>query len=233
MPGLRLLSYNVAGRRGHRAAQAELVRTVAPDVAVVQEAPRHWGWRRRCAALANSWGLVVAAGGMPAVGNLILTSLRVQVERTWYARFPLTRGRHLRGAVFARCQVAGATVVVAGAHLATDPAERPRQARLLRGLLDKTAAPVALGADLNDEPGSATWQILTGRLLDAGAAAGAPTFPRTGRRIDAILTDARLVTSGYQVLDTPLARRASDHFPLVVDLSVPAGGGGQDQARAE
>ena len=50
---------------------------------------------------------------------------------------------------------------------------------------------------------------------------------------DLILTDPRLTVSGYRVVDSPLARRASDHLPVVADLSVPAGGGGQDRAGAK
>jgi endonuclease/exonuclease/phosphatase family metal-dependent hydrolase len=57
-------------------------------------------------------------------------------------------------------------------------------------------------------------------LVDAGGADPAVTFscadPR--RRIDAILVDPRIGLVSYQVVDTLLARRASDHFPVVADL---------------
>ncbi|HLV58138.1 MAG TPA: endonuclease/exonuclease/phosphatase family protein [Natronosporangium sp.] len=221
--GLRVLSYNIAGRRGDRAAQARLVRHLAPDVALVQEAPRRLGWRHRCAALAHAWGMVVAVGGMPAMGNLVLTSLRVQVVRTWCVRFPLTPGRHLRGAAFAHCRLPdGGELVAVGAHLATDAAERPAQADRLRALLDELRPPVVLGADVNDEPGSHAWRALSGRLRDPAAGlAPVATFPRSGRRIDAVFVDGRLTVTGYRVVDTPAARAASDHLPVVADLEVP------------
>jgi endonuclease/exonuclease/phosphatase family metal-dependent hydrolase len=41
------------------------------------------------------------------------------------------------------------------------------------------------------------------------------------RRIDAIFTDPRITVVAYQVPDTPVARRASDHFPVVADLRLP------------
>src|SRR3954471_19771065 len=122
------MSYNVHGLSDDRSALIELVRELAPDVLIVQEAPRRFRWRHKCAALADDAGLVFAAGGLPALGNLVLVSLRVRVEETWCLRYPLTPGRHLRGAAFVRGSVRGASFTVSGSHLATDPTERPDQA---------------------------------------------------------------------------------------------------------
>ncbi|MDI5944131.1 endonuclease, partial [Micromonospora sp. DH15] len=73
---LRVVSYNVHSQRDDQAALAAVVRAVAPDVVIVQEAPRRFRWRQKCASLAESFGLVVAVGGLPSLGNLLLTSLR-------------------------------------------------------------------------------------------------------------------------------------------------------------
>jgi endonuclease/exonuclease/phosphatase family metal-dependent hydrolase len=58
-------------------------------------------------------------------------------------------------------------------------------------------------------------------LVDA-ASSDRPTFscadPRD--RIDAVFVDPRIKVRGYDVVDTPAARRASDHFPVVVDLGL-------------
>lgn len=234
-PQLRVVTYNVRGRRGDFAALAATVRDLAPDVLMVQEAPRRWRWRPRCAALARGFGMVVAAGGMPAVGNLILTDLRVAVERTWCVRFPLTPGRHLRGAALARCTVAGASFVAVGTHLATDPMERPQQARLLAPELAGVEAPVVLGADVNDEPGSATWETLAGGLVDPAVARGAgqqPTFPSHApeRRIDGVFVDARIEVSDYRVVDHAQTRRASDHLPVAADLQLPVAAPADERA---
>ncbi|MFV2083185.1 endonuclease/exonuclease/phosphatase family protein [Micromonospora sp. LOL_021] len=250
-PGVRLrvLTYNIHGQRDDRAALAEVVRQIAPDVAILQEAPRRWRWRTRSAALANAFDMVVGAGGPPPLGNLVLTTLRVRVRSTWSVRFPLTPGRHLRGAVFARCAVGPARFVVAGSHLSTDPTERPAQARLLRQACAEVDAPVILGLDVNDQPanpdgppspgsdtrlvpGSDTpppgdtgeaWRLAAAGFTDAAAAAGsgrAGTFPGRDprRRIDAIFVDPRIEVAGCRVVDTPAARRASDHLPVVADL---------------
>ncbi|WP_181445012.1 endonuclease/exonuclease/phosphatase family protein [Micromonospora endophytica] len=227
---LRVLSYNIHGQRDDTAALAEVVRAASPDVVVVQEGPRRFRWRAKTAALASSFGLVVAAGGLPSLGNVLLTSLRVRVTSTRCRRFPLTPGRHLRGAAYADCLVDGAArFTVAGSHLSTDPAERPSQAELFKRDLAAAPHPVIAAADLNEEPGWPAWAVVAQGLTDAAVAADRTerlTYscadPR--RRIDALFVDPRITVRDYDVLDTALTRRASDHFPVLVDLLLPADG---------
>jgi endonuclease/exonuclease/phosphatase family metal-dependent hydrolase len=222
---VRVVSYNIHTLRDDRAALVAVVRELAPDVLLLQEAPQRFRWRRKCATLAHDFGMVVAAGGQPGRGNLILTDLRVRVSDTWCRWYPLTPGRHLRGAAFARCTVGGARFVVAGSHLATDPVERPGQAKLLKAALAEVDEPVVVGADLNDELSGESWRALADGLVDCCGADTTATYscanPR--RRIDAIFVDPWIEVLSYQVVDTPIARRASDHFPVVADLRLPAG----------
>ncbi|MFF0720968.1 endonuclease/exonuclease/phosphatase family protein [Micromonospora sp. NPDC003816] len=225
---LRVVSYNVHGQRDDTAALAEVVRTTAPDVVVVQEGPRRFRWREKSAALAESFGLVVAAGGLPALGNLVLTDLRVRVTDARCRRFPLTPGRHLRGAAFADCVVGrSARFTVAGSHLSTDPTERPGQAELFRRDLAAAPYPVIAAADLNEEPGEPAWRTVAEGLTDTAVAADRTdrltySCANPRRRIDALFVDPRITVVDYDVLDTPLTRRASDHFPILVDLLIPA-----------
>lgn len=226
MTKLRVLSYNVHGLRDDRAALISVVRGLAPDVVLLQEAPRRLQWRARCAGLAHDVGMVVAAGGLPALGNLLLTTLRVRVHGTWCLRYPLTAGRHLRGAVFARCSVGGTPFLAAGSHLSTDPAERPAQARRLRQELSEVDIPVAVGGDLNESAGGEAWRTLAAGLVDAAAArdrANSHTFSCVNpyQRIDALFVDPCIDILRYEVVDTPESRRASDHFPIVADLALP------------
>jgi endonuclease/exonuclease/phosphatase family metal-dependent hydrolase len=224
MTKVRVLSYNVHTLRDDRAALVAVVRALEPDVVILQEAPRRLRWRTRSANLAHDFGLVVAAGGQPALGNLVLTSLRVRVHDTWCLRFPLTPGRHLRGAAFARCSVGSARFVVAGSHLSTDAVERPGQATVLKKALSDVDAPVIFGGDLNEIAEGVAWRTLAEGLTDAGAGTEQPTYccdnPR--KRIDALFVDPRIEVLRYQVVDTAEARRASDHFPIVADLALPA-----------
>jgi endonuclease/exonuclease/phosphatase family metal-dependent hydrolase len=233
---LRVLSYNVHGQRDDVAALAAAVRAVEPDVVIVQEGPRRFRWRHKCAALADALGLVVGGGGLPSLGNLILTSMRVRVRRTWHRQFPLTPGRHMRAAVFAECDVGSditAPFVVAGSHLGTDATERPGQAALLKRDLAALRLPVVLGADLNENSGGAAWRTIADGLVDAALTsdrADRRTFPCANprERIDALFVDPRIVVTGYDVLDTPQTRRASDHFPVLADLLLPAGADPED-----
>ncbi|MCW3819943.1 endonuclease/exonuclease/phosphatase family protein [Micromonospora sp. DR5-3] len=233
MPGpgvpLRVVSYNVHSQRDDTAALAEVVRAAAPDVVIVQEGPRRFRWRQKCASLADSFGLVVAAGGLPALGNLLLTSLRVRVLATRCQRYPLTPGRHLRGAAYAECLVGGSRFLLAGSHLATDPAERPAQAAAFKRELAAATLPVVAGVDLNEEPDGPAWRTVAAGLTDAAVAADRAdrhTFScaHPHRRIDALFVDPRITVVDYDVVDTPRTRRASDHFPLLVDLLLPADG---------
>ncbi len=242
---MRVMSYNVHGLRDDRLALAEVVREVAPDVLVVQEAPRRLRWRTRNAQLAHALDLVYVTGGAPSLGNVIMTNLAVRPYGAWELRYPLTPGRHMRGAAFARCTADGVSFVVAGSHLATDPAERPGQARLLNraladhdhgadhahhsaaaphgGAADRRTvdAPVILAVDLNEDPGGPAWRTLADGLVDAAGDDASATFPATGQRLDAIMVDPRIAVSSYRVVDSPAARRASDHLPVVADLTLP------------
>ncbi len=221
-PALRLLTYNVHGLRDDVDALVGVVRELDPDVMFVQEAPRRFRWRSRCAALARRCGLLYAAGGQPALGNLLLVSHRVAVHRAWALRYPLTPGRHRRGAAFARCTVGRVPFVAVGTHLATDPVERPVQAGVLAEALAGLDDPVCLGGDLNEGPDGSAWAALARGRTDT-ADSGAPTYPtsRPARRIDALLLDPGWAVSGYRVVDTPAARRASDHFPVYAEASPP------------
>jgi endonuclease/exonuclease/phosphatase family metal-dependent hydrolase len=222
---LRVLSYNIGSQRGDVAALAEVVRQLDPDVAVVQEAPRRLRWRTRCADLARRFRLVYGAGGLPGAGNLVLTNHRVRVVESWCVQFPLTPGRHLRGAAFARCVVGGGSFVVAGSHLATDPEERPAQAAVLKRELDRAGGPLVLGCDLNEPPGGASWRMVGGGLLDAAPNGDrtTATFPAglPRLRLDAIFVDPGISVRSYRVVDIDLARRASDHLPVLAELTLP------------
>jgi endonuclease/exonuclease/phosphatase family metal-dependent hydrolase len=216
------MSYNVHGLSDDRSALIELIRELAPDVLVVQEAPRRFRWQHKCAALADDAGLVVAAGGLPALGNLVLVSMRVKVHETWCMRFPLTPGRHMRGAAFMRGSVRGGRFTVSGSHLSTDPAERPAQAMLWKDALDAIEGPVIAAGDLNEGPGGGAWRTVEDGLVSS--AAGRFTFPATlpARLIDGLFVTPDITVEKYEVVESDLARRASDHLPVVGELLLPS-----------
>jgi endonuclease/exonuclease/phosphatase family metal-dependent hydrolase len=224
-PTLRVMSYNVHGRHYDRAALAAVVRGEKPDIVVVQEGPRRFRWRAAAAALARDWQMVHAAGGLWSLGNLLITNLRVRVLDTWCTQYPLTPGRHMRGIVFARCEVAGERFTIAGSHLSPNPVERLSQAELLRKQLSEVDDPLVFAGDLNDDAGDAAWRTVVEGLTDAATAGFAehvPTFSCAdpSRRIDAIFVDPRCRVLTYRVIDSPEVRRASDHFPLLAEIAL-------------
>jgi len=132
-------------------------------------------------------------------------------------------------ALLATVHDAEASCRVATTHLRWDPPETPyarrwavREASELLGLLGATERVVLCG-DLNIEPADAVYDELLGAgLVDAYAAAPAPTANPNGRakRIDHILCGAGLAATALPVLPiddfTPLPSRAlpSDHVPI-------------------
>jgi endonuclease/exonuclease/phosphatase family metal-dependent hydrolase len=224
---IRVMSYNVHSSKDDLGALATIVRAEAPDLVLAQEAPRRFRWRAKNARLARQWRMLHAGGGLWALGNSLFTTLRIGVRETWNVQFPLTPGRHMRGAVFARCTVGRSRFVAVGTHLSLDATERVVQAQLLKGYLAELDEPYVVCGDLNEEPGGGGWRTLADGLTDAAEARECGhmfTFscasPR--RRIDGIFVDPAIEVLDYRLVDSDLARRASDHFPLVADLAIPA-----------
>jgi endonuclease/exonuclease/phosphatase family metal-dependent hydrolase len=222
---LRVVAYNIHSSRDDLTALASVVKGLNPDILIVQEGPRRLRWRTKAASLAHSFHMVYATGGQESLGNIIITNLKVRVRETWDVRFPLKPGRHMRGAAFARCEIGGAGFTVVGTHLATDPQERPGQAELLRREIEKIEGPVILGGDLNDTPGSPTWESAHAGLVDVGDRMGSGdvcTFPCRGadRRLDTIAVSEEFGLAAYHVEMGDQTRRASDHFPVVADVTL-------------
>jgi len=229
---IRVLSYNIRSLRDDTDALARVITACAPDLVLIQEAPRFFRWRKKLTRLAAASGLVILTGGGTAAGPAILCSLRALVERTEDVLLPLTPGLHRRGLATAVVRFGGARLGVISTHLSLDDRERHAQGTLLLDRLDRLGVKHALvGGDLNEDPTGPTFRLLTGTLQDCRAVApwgGEDTWPH--RRIDAILT-----TKGIEVLacGVPLDQpgitpadlaAATDHLPVLAALRVPAAG---------
>jgi endonuclease/exonuclease/phosphatase family metal-dependent hydrolase len=208
---MRVMTWNVRSLRDDAAGVAKVMRSVAPDIAIVQEAPRLWRWRAACARLAREADLVVVTGGRPAAGNLLLCAMRVRVVSSRDVLLPKRPHLHRRGAATAVVEIDGRQLSVLGTHLDLDPDARVDSARRLR-----TSAYDVIGADVNEEPGGPAWSALSDGLVDVSAGLP-PTFsvasPR--RRIDGLFVAPTLRARSCVVVE---CGPVSDHKPIVAEL---------------
>ncbi|AIR97947.1 endonuclease/exonuclease/phosphatase family protein [Streptomyces glaucescens] len=232
---VRVLSYNVRSLRDDTGALARVISACAPDLVLVQEAPRFFRWRKKLARLAGAAGLVVLSGGGTAAGPALLCSLRATVERTEDVLLPLTPGLHRRGLATAVVRFGGARLGVVSCHLSLQKDERYEQAGMV---LDRLAGMGVehgvVGGDINERPDDRAFRRLAAGLQDCWATApwggeftSTPAGPH--QRIDAVFA-----TKGVEVLGcgVPLGhpgvsaddlRAATDHLPVLAVLRVPAG----------
>ncbi|WBO66844.1 endonuclease/exonuclease/phosphatase family protein [Streptomyces camelliae] len=232
---IRVLSYNIRSMRDDTDALARIITACAPDLVLVQEAPRFFRWRKKLARLAAASGQVILTGGATAAGPAILCSLRATVERTEDVLLPLTPGRHRRGFATAVVRIGRARLGVISCHLSLDKDERYEQGGML---LDRVAGlgveHAIAGGDLNEGPDGRTFRLLSGTLQDCRAVApwgGEETwrYSEPHRRIDAVLATKGIEVLGCGVpLDQPGVSRAdliaaTDHLPVLAALRIPAG----------
>ncbi|SPF00957.1 endonuclease/exonuclease/phosphatase family protein [Streptomyces sp. MA5143a] len=231
---IRVLSYNIRSMRDDTDALARVIKGCAPDLVLIQEAPRFFRWRKKLARLAAACDLVTLSGGATACGPALLCGLRATVEHTEDVLLPLTPGLHRRGFATAVVRFGRARLGVLSCHLSLQKDERYEQGGML---LDRLAAlgveHAVAGGDLNERPDGRTFRRLAGTLQDCWATApwgseytSTPADPH--QRIDAVLA-----TPGIEVLGcgVPLGlpgisrsdlRAATDHLPVLAALRVPA-----------
>ncbi|WP_225831168.1 endonuclease/exonuclease/phosphatase family protein [Streptomyces sp. NK08204] len=231
---VRVLSYNIRSMRDDTHALARIITACAPDLVLVQEAPRFFRWRKKLAHLAASCDLLVLTGGGTAAGPAVLCNLRTTVERTQDVLLPLTPGLHRRGFATAVVRIGGARLGVLSCHLSLDRNERYEQGGMLLDRLAGMGVDHAVaGGDLNEGPDGRTFRRVAAHLQDCRATApwgGENTWVRTAphSRIDAIFATKGIEVLGCGVpLDLPGVTRtdlraATDHLPVLAALRIPA-----------
>ncbi len=225
MATLRVLSYNVRSLRDDPVAVTRVIRASGAQLVCVQEAPAYWRWQSRCAEFARRCGMVaIAGGGGGAFGAFLMSSIAVDVVVARTFRLAHRPMRPEKGAAVATLAYRGSRFVAASTHLATHPDERREQMRSLLDALPADGPPLVVAGDFNEETGGPAWGLVAGRLTDAAGETATPTYscraPR--RRIDGIFVSPQVSVLAYGVLDSPDARRASDHFPVYAELELPA-----------
>lgn len=247
-PSLRIMTYNVhrcrgLDRRWSPARIANVIASCAPDIVALQELDvgrARSGHVDQAETIARH--LEMDVHFFPALrvmeelyGDAILTRWPARLKKAdALPGFSNIRGLEPRGALWSEIDVGGTPVQVINTHLGILGAERMKQIAALLGpdWLGRAdcSAPILLAGDLNATPRSSAYQALAGLLRDAqhlrenGAKRrNAATFPT---RYPTLALDHVFVSPNVEVLDafavrTPLARVASDHLPLLVELRLP------------
>jgi endonuclease/exonuclease/phosphatase family metal-dependent hydrolase len=230
------MTWNVHGMLGGDGRRdperiARVIDEARVDVAGLQEvwAPQATGdpdpaeLLGRLTGLASAFGPTLRRDGA-AYGNAVLARRPIEATRTYDLS---VLGREPRGCLRADVSAERTGVHVFSVHLGLHWRERRRQAaQLLSADILRDAAllhPLVVIGDFNAwSSRSAVPRWLRRQLVDCAVAAGdaSPTFPARFPllRLDRAFVDAAYEVVGAEVIRTPLARRASDHLPVVVEL---------------
>jgi endonuclease/exonuclease/phosphatase family metal-dependent hydrolase len=235
----RVLSYNLRGLKDDQAAMARVVRACGPDLLCAQEVPHRLlaGWRLR--RLGRRLGLVRVCGGLASGGPALLVAPDVEVLARRAARLPVRSWwTPTRGYAVARVRrPGGAAVTVISIHLGLQADERADHVGRILSLLGDLPGPYVVAGDLNEPPGGPSWLALSAVVRDCVAIGDPetchdrPTFSSRSlrRRIDAVLVSDGVrvrqvrpadASDGVRALDLVAA---SDHLPLIADLTIGAG----------
>lgn len=234
---LRVMTYNVHSCRGMdgRTLPERIARVIAglhPDVVCLQEVDVE---RRRSGGVDQAHAIAKALEMQfhfhPSLrveeeqyGNAVLSRLPMRVLRA--GPLPSPYGEQ-RGAIKVEVMTPRGPAVILNTHLGVLPRERrPQAAGLVRdGWLDAPdGVPLLVCGDFNAMPNSMVHRLLCGTLRDAQRTDDRkphPTWP--GRlpsaRIDHVFVNEPVRVQAVEVARGALPRMASDHLPLVVDVS--------------
>jgi endonuclease/exonuclease/phosphatase family metal-dependent hydrolase len=220
-----------------KAALGRVLKTIAPDVACIQEVPRFWAWRSKRNKLAREGGLEVGSSRRVCAIAVLAKPHNQLVHREYHklSWVPWIERRGLAIAVMDVVPADGsprpraARLIAASCHLDLEDEPRLKHAKEIVSLLDRVrdrfAAPVVLAGDINEEPGGPTWDLLANKFADTYAMApsgGEYTYSSAHpvKRIDGIFADAPIEVLGCGVPKDPDGDHppATDHRPVVAEL---------------
>ena len=224
---VRVVSFNTHRSFGGIATVASEIRSLDPDVVLLQEIDRFHGRTGgvdQAAYFAETLGMEASFSpnvvqGRGQYGTAILS--RFPILDSGRFALPNGAGGEQRGLQWAGLDIGGQEVRVYNTHLQNKIVGlREAQARHVAGILAGEEQPTILGGDMNATANTPTLGPLLARLVDAWAVAGSGpdgTGPN-GSRIDFVMASPTLEPRGAQALRSAV----SDHARVVVDYVVPA-----------
>ena len=242
-PRLRVATYNVHGCVGidgqcSEPRIAEVIASMSADIVGLQEVDlgrARSAHTDQAAVIANQLGWAhhfhpAMRHGDGQYGNAIVSRFPIELQRAaelpgsapWYCR-------QQRIAIWMRAETDLGLVHIITSHFGLGRRERTLQAQLLIGptLLGTIPAgePVILLGDLNSVRTSRAYRLITTQLRDVQkfVRPNRPfrTFPTRfpSLAVDHIFVNGGLQPTALTVHRTPLSRVASDHFPLLCELT--------------
>ena len=241
---LRVATYNVhgcVGIDGQRSEGriAEVIASMSADIVGLQELdlgrPRS-AHADQAALIARQLGWKyhfhpAMRSGDDQYGNAIVSRFPIELKRAaempgtppWYCR-------EQRIAIWMRAETDLGRVHIINSHFGLGRSERTLQAQLLAGPTWLGSVPpeepAILVGDFNSVRASRAYRLLRTHLRDVRTLVTPPrafrTFPTRfpSLAVDHIFVNAALYPTQLGVHRTPLARVASDHFPLVCELTL-------------
>lgn len=240
----RLLTYNVHGCRGTDRQVSplritEVIAATGADVVALQEVD----FNRQRSRFEHQAEVIATQLAMnfhfhPAwqlaeekLGDAVLSRLPLRLMRAAALPSQSRWKRERRGAIWVCVENAGHPVHLINTHLGLNRRDRLAQTETLFGAdwlgHSQCGPPLVLCGDFNARPGSCVHRLVLEHLRDvhAGLAVRRPrrTFPTRYPvvSLDHVFLSAEFTVRHVEVVRTPLTRVASDHYPLLVELSLP------------
>ena len=240
---LRILAYNIRHGAGMddqldlgRAAQ--LIRDYDPDIVTLQEVDNgcsrtdgvdQAAWLGQACGLHHAFGAFMPYQG-GEYGMAVLS--RYPILKVHNLRLP--DGSEPRTALGIETETPQGPVTVVSIHLYRTEEERLAQAETLMDFYRDWHQPVILAGDFNSLPGSKVMQRLAEEYIQLPGIGDNLTFPANvpEKQIDYCLVRpaAALQSQSLRVIAEPLA---SDHRPLLIEISLRTGPAGATEKSAQ